>query len=45
MTTRVGIIAFDYAEVLDVMGPFEVFAVARAHQFALGLRRGRRVSR
>ncbi|MEZ5128385.1 MAG: hypothetical protein R2703_07785 [Micropruina glycogenica] len=28
MTTRVGIIAFDDAEVLDVMGPFEVFAVA-----------------
>jgi transcriptional regulator GlxA family with amidase domain len=27
-TTRVGIIAFDDAEVLDVMGPFEVFAVA-----------------
>lgn len=28
MTTRVGIIAFDDAEVLDVTGPFEVFAVA-----------------
>ena len=25
MTTRVGVIAFDYAEVLDLMGPFEVF--------------------
>ena len=27
-TQKIGIVAFDQAEVLDVMGPFEVFSVA-----------------